>query len=225
MRVLALLLAVACACAASAAEVYQVMHVRPSRILAAVTGGKQGDRLTLYVASDVPGKTDANGLIPAGITSMKADDGASTISIEGSDQASEDMKRILALFDVAPRQIGVRIAIVSPADKSSSTTKTQILNNTPWTLQDGLTGLKITISPRINNDGGMTGQVEIAEGKKTTSVVARIKNGEFLHFKVADNGTVTVPSKGDKSKSKTPEIDITINFEIIEAPNSGPIQP
>ncbi|HWA82136.1 MAG TPA: hypothetical protein VG820_01790 [Fimbriimonadaceae bacterium] len=235
MRQFTAFLAIAAACFASGSDVYHVQHQRASKILGLVTGGRLGERVALYVAPATPGKAEPGlGLVPAGVQSVKADDVAGTITIEGTPDGSKNLQDILALFDVEPRQVGAEVLLSSPADKWTLTTKTHLQNNAPWTIEDGVTGVKLTILARINADGTLTGMLTVGEGKKARSLVARVKNKEALHLKIVDDGTLgltwgfqtisTTPAKEDK-KPKVPEIDVTIQFDIAEAPNSGPIRP
>src|SRR5579862_6550673 len=94
------------------ADVYKLQHRRPSLVLSQISGNSNpGGRL-----QEIAGKS---GLVPAG-TKLTADDAAGTITIEGRSDSIENAKQVIAMFDVAPRQVDARIAIHSAADKFDS---------------------------------------------------------------------------------------------------------
>src|SRR5689334_2070949 len=112
MRTL-LLAAVLALASAATGDTYKVEHRRPSVLLANLMGTfTPGAR-----AYEVSG----GGLVPAGVT-LKADDEASTIEIVGPAERADDVKRLLAEFDIAPHKVTAHIIVRSRLDKYESKT-------------------------------------------------------------------------------------------------------
>ncbi|MFI5386015.1 MAG: hypothetical protein ACHQ50_07825 [Fimbriimonadales bacterium] len=216
--------------------VVQLQHVRPSRMLAVISGDTRPGARVYQFPPAAPAAEGSNlGLIVQGITALTADDLAGTIAITGSQEAADEMKKVLAEFDVARRQVTVRITIKSQADKYESTCATQISNNAGWTLTDEMTGTSLQIRPRINGDGTVTGSFVIGNDAHKVNTVVRAKLKEPVKLRVADDGKVVfdspysirevLPARTASSRAGMPEVEITITFDRVVLPGQGQADP
>lgn len=209
MRALALCVFAVLAGFASA-DVYQVLHRRPSSLLGILGQGKP-QRLTRI--------SGGGGLVPNDVV-MTADDKASTITIDGPPEAVKEMMRMLAEFDIAARQVIAHITLRSKADKYESTIDVRINNNAPWSFTDGVTNANFAVSPRINGDGTVTGKFNFTGLKNVTDLVARMKGNEPLTIGLTDSRLVLK----DKKAPFDPDVEITVKFEVLGLSGAGAIE-
>lgn len=174
MRTIALAFVLTVAGLASA-DVYHVQHRRASTLLGNLLGGS-GPAVRIYEI-----KGGATPLVPEGVI-LKADDNASTITIEAPKSLVDDMGKLLGKFDVTPSKLSAHITIHSKADKYDSATDTQINNNSIFALKDQTTGLSLEISPRLNGDGTVTGSILITTASGSVRVVSRVAVDRKLLF-------------------------------------------
>jgi type II secretory pathway component GspD/PulD (secretin) len=193
---------------ASATEIYKVLNRRPSSILANLVGAS-GPKARIYEIT-----SGSAPLISAGVT-LKADDAASVILIEGDRAAAVEMARVLAEFDVKPMHVIAHVVIVSKADKYQTKCDAEIANNCPWTLEDSTVGLKLSISPRINGDGTVTGNLDISTLDAQVKMTARAGNGKAISFAFGEKGIIGSKS-GETAPNQVPPIEVTIRFEIVK---------
>jgi type II secretory pathway component GspD/PulD (secretin) len=202
------LIVLTCSGFASATEIYKVLHRRPSALLANLVGAS-GPKARIYEIS-----SGSAPLISPGVT-LKADDAASTILIEGSKDAALEMARVVAQFDVSPQHVIARVVIVSKADKYQTKCDVEIANNSPWTLDDSTLGLTLRISPRINGDGTITGHLELTSLDAHVNMATRVANGKSLTFAFGEKGIIG-NKPGEAAPDQVPPIEITIRFEIVK---------
>lgn len=211
MRVIALVLTCIAFQASALADVYQVQHRRASSIVAMVSMNPKGR--TYVVSGGV-------GLVKDGIT-LRANDEAGTITIDGPKNAVDETKRILAEFDVASAMVRVHITVKSKADKYESTTLTEIPNNQSWMLQDGVTGLMLQISPRINGDGTITGSLDFRTKDSHLGIVTRMGSGKSFTY---PQGSYGPPETKATDPTFSLPCEVTVQFELVKSPE-GKINP
>jgi hypothetical protein len=225
MRAFVLVLALGMAALVSA-DTYVVQHRRPSFILGVLTNHRTGGRVLKVVGNPT-------GLVMPGVT-MTADDKASTITIEGPTEQVQEMRRMLAEFDVEPRMVGLRLVTRNIEDKYTSETTTQLSNNSAWTIRDERAGLEITLKARINGDGTITGVFEFV-GTATKSMVLRAKNGESFTFgfdegafysqDVATKEWRRMDVNKPSDPKERPSMLVSVRFDLPNLPASGKIDP
>jgi hypothetical protein len=110
------------------------------------------------------------------------DDTRSVIKVRGSKTDIEHARTYLALFDVRPRKVSLKIEIDSLLDKSHFTSILAATNNQSYVLADPESGVKISLSPRINDDNTVSLFSATTYGDHTTSYVARLKFGATMFF-------------------------------------------
>jgi hypothetical protein len=92
------------------------------------------------------------GHVPEGLEIL-ADDLKGHLRVRGTESQIEDLKMMVALFDVAPRRISSRFKLTLPADKNFCEGTVNVGNNRPFTFSDSPSGVKVTFTIRINDDG------------------------------------------------------------------------
>ncbi len=170
-------------------------HVRPSKVLTVLRGrtvpGMWNPEPSTF--GQVPAQ---QGLIPNGVTEILADDDAKCIVVEGSTNAIEETKRLLAEFDVAPRKVAIKVLVQSPADSYESTTRSEASNNAEWSLRDGTCGLDLTMATRINGDGTLTGTFRVGSAKSPPLVTMHRPSGEATRLLIRGGVLLAVFAKG-----------------------------
>ena len=160
------------ACFASA-EQYLVKNTRASKLLGAVAGfyplhGDGPGKATLYQASG------GAGFIPEGVT-VRADDNRSLLTIDGPDKGVKELVRFLQTLDTKPMTVRIDVDLACGADKYSVHSTLEVANNATQTMTDGVLGLGITLTPRINDDGTVTVYVAVNGTDSRVQAVVRVK--------------------------------------------------
>lgn len=214
-------------------DTVEIKHRRPSALLGIMSqAGRAPDRV-YHIAGG------GGNIFPVGVT-VSADDSASTVKIEGPQNLVDQAKMIIREFDVAPRRVNAHIHISSRADKYEASTETNLENNSPWTLGDAVTKTRLTVSPRINGDGTVTGSIEIQSSSGTTQLVVRARNRQLLRLTICEDGAVVMRTddgmKGIYRNGRplgvdapitdpATSIEATISFEIAPDADHGRIEP
>jgi hypothetical protein len=115
-------------------------------------------------------------------SSIVADDARGTIEVVGSREAIASYRALAALLDVKPTPLGIEVRIVDPVGKLDRTTRTNTDSYSTWGMEDGDSGVRIRLTPVVNEDATVT---------ITANVSCRGQHSEFV---VRENlpGTVAV---------------------------------
>lgn len=211
--VLAVSLLLVSALSSFAADI-KLNFVRPSRLLAMLANGNPAGMTQVWHAvSDDPNQN----LIPHGITRVRADDKAKILRVDGDPDAVEELQRYANLFDVRPRELKVTVDFEDPLDDHKARTETTIKNNKTWGMEDGVTGYRLNVAGRINDDNTVSLYIILRKGEKERNVVVRVKHGqpveinpEMLLLKepgevkdmILQSGGKMIVGKGDASSQK-----------------------
>lgn len=134
-----------------------ILHTRPSKIV------------------KIFGKTPGRGISVEGVV-MRANDVEGTITLVGSRSGIDETKARIALFDNRPRKARIAVSISAPLNHANWNGEIETFNNIEWNGDDGATGVKLSLAPRINDDGTCTAFVKLkSEDAVTMSVVFRLK--------------------------------------------------
>jgi hypothetical protein len=163
---MALLMAV---CTGVLADDITVHRRRPSRILAVLSG-----KTTNEMVKEAQG---GQGILPDGVK-VKADDRNGVLRATGDKEALEELKRYVALFDVEPKTIHVKVTVSCLAEKYEAVTEADVWNNQTWFTKDGATDLGLTVGCRINDNGTIMLSAALPTGLLTKTIVAFMKDGE-----------------------------------------------
>jgi hypothetical protein len=230
-----------------------VLHTRPSAIIRLLKGEviapmpKAKATPPAPIRPQVAGSTmtGGQGLIPQTVTALSSDDVRSVLIITGSNQDDlNDLARTIALFDVQPTGVNLKIRMESPYDKTALTSIVEIANNHPLTISDQTAGAELSVVARVNGDRTLTIYTSINEEPSATedhkpfateAIVIRVKEFEpiLLHLDAygrfsrvlprssKNETTETPPSKG----SKVTPVDVTITPSVIDAPQQRAYDP
>ena len=132
-----------------------ILHRRPSRVL-----------------HDMPG------LILESVQAQP-DDEASTVILVGPKEDVEEVRTRFSLFDNAPRKARLAIRIESPLDHADWKGQIDMVNNAWWKGDDGATGVRLEIAPRLNDDNSCTVYLKARSADaKPISEVLRVGYGK-----------------------------------------------
>lgn len=176
-------------CAAHAEDIV-LKSTRPSTLLAVLAGGPSKGTAKI---GRLEGRD--NDLIPKGVT-LVAHDTTGKLSIEGPPSAVADVKQIIALLDIEPRQLDLSYELDSKVDHQHSKTQTNVKNNSTWSTTDGVTGITVEVRPRINDDGTISCFISASRSSQQVAFVTRLKNGQTLALKLNDLATYQVVGVG-----------------------------
>jgi hypothetical protein len=168
MRLVLLALVLFATSAIAAADAVTIKNRRPSYLLAVLDPSAKKAFWTRVELLD----SEHCALLPKGVV-LQANDEKGEITVSGPADGIDKAKAIIAAFDVKPRQVTISAKLSSRLDKYEATTTTQVDTGTEWTFRDGTLGIEVTIKPRINGDGTVTGHVSVADGSSKVTLVGR----------------------------------------------------
>jgi type II secretory pathway component GspD/PulD (secretin) len=161
------------------ADEIRINNIRPSRILAMLTGK------TKHEMVQSASYQDAQAHIPDGVK-VKADDKRGVLIAEGPKAAVEEFARLVSLFDVMPRTVTADITIDAPIEKFTGKTSTTIRNNETYTVGQDSIGLSLAITPRINDDNTVTVLIRTGQKSGGKSYVFRTKYQKVVQIVTDD---------------------------------------
>lgn len=234
MRKIATLLALLTFTTGAWAEEITIRYIRPSTLITyfaefqrADSSPFYGKTLTLRESPNaILGRLEGAeiGLVPKGVT-LVAHDSKGVLEMTGPADGIAKVKTFVALFDIAPQRVSLSLESSCKTLNADTQTKTVLLNNKKWSMEDELLRLRMTIATRVNSDATITMTVEVSRGKTTTQTMTfRVKDGESVKFYV--NDTVAIMS-GDGKPEKTlgdsqskgdidePEVVLTLRAGIV----------
>lgn len=184
------------------ADQFEAKHVAPSTILAHVSGAASG-RMWSYEGTGA-------GIIPKGIK-LRANDNRGVIEVDGPADASKQTLETLAIFDVAPQQVMLKLQAQNRYRTSS--TEATLSNNSAWTLDDEQVGVALNLTPRINSDGTITVKFAVKNASgESQRLVFRLKDGETYKLTL-QGGTLALVQEG-QNQTKSDLLEAPVDVEI-----------
>jgi hypothetical protein len=206
MRRIATLATLLLLIAGAVAEEIKVKNLRPSAVITWLVEGQLRSSY-LQDGKDVPAKParifrlegSDRGLVSKGVTLM-ARDSEGILVVEGTKEQIEELKRYIALVDVAPAQVQLDIQVSCPTINFENDTKTTVYNNHAWQMRDERADMDLTIAPRVNDDGTLTIFVKVADlADRVKTIVMRVKPSETIHLRIDHTVTFKVQKQGDSA--------------------------
>jgi hypothetical protein len=117
------------------------------------------------------------GHIPEGLEVL-ADDLKGHLRVRGTESKIEDLKMLIALFDVAPIRISNRYRLTLPADKTFCEGTVNLSNNRPFTFLDSESDVKVVLTSRAVEDRTVI-----------TFLTFEFRGGVFKHTRRVKSGT------------------------------------
>jgi type II secretory pathway component GspD/PulD (secretin) len=94
-------------------------------------------------------------LLPQGVQ-VSADDEKSVLIFRGPQKDLQYLGQTVALFDVEARKVRFDYTVTSPLDKMTFEGSITLSNNVTHTFTENGTGLKLSLTPRIHDDGSIS---------------------------------------------------------------------
>jgi type II secretory pathway component GspD/PulD (secretin) len=140
------------------------------------------DELTVEVHRQRPSKVmkwlqQGVELLPQGVQ-VSADDEKSVLIFRGSQKDLQYLGQTVALFDVEARKVRFDYTVKSPLDKISYEGSITLSSSMTHTFTENETGLKLSLTPRVNEDGSITVRVSYNYGGAVIDSVRRVKAGD-----------------------------------------------
>ena len=136
----------------------------------------------------------------------RADDVHAVLYVSGTDEEIANARQLVTMTDVARREVSVSVSIDSKIDFVRYDVSAKLLNEQQWVTSDVETKTKLTLVPRINNDG-------------TVTVTCRYQHGEEpgvdLLFRLNPEKSLEL-SKMIAKQSDSPVPEITIKASPLD---------
>jgi hypothetical protein len=147
---------------------YRAMHVAVSYLV---------ERL-MPAPESGPAKP-GSGLVPADLK-IGYDASTNTVMLSGKAEDIAHVRRYLKLFDVAPMRVELSLSGELPLLGYAYANAITVSNNGKWVLEEPARGLRVSITPRLNDDGYATLFIEHRFGESLVKTTARAKVGESI---------------------------------------------
>ena len=124
------------------------------------------------------------GLLPLEVQ-VSADDEKSVLIFRGKQKDLEFISQTVALFDISPRQARIDFTVNSPLDKLHYEGSITLSNNATHTFTETETGLKLSLTPRINDDGSITISFSYRSGGTVCDGATNVKSTDTTNLPLA----------------------------------------
>lgn len=151
---------------------------------------------------------------------LSADDTKNVIVALGPAKSLEDLKRLVALFDVAPMRLRLKVRIEVPRFGFDSTSTVTQGNNQQHLFSEPAAGFEASILPRLNDDGTVTLFVATDHRGRRDKATWKLKVGEAV--RVSAPGSATGSSEAeDLGGAAGASVTITVEEVIERTPGSN----
>ncbi len=140
-------------------QIVYIQHHRPSKFIAKMIGGP----------------SDYTGIL--GALRIRCHDERGLVVLSGTQEELFYAKRWIELFDVAPRVVELKVQMESPLDKYQVSWIVRCPNNATTDVLDLETGLRLTLRPRIAEDGQIVVLATFQAGAERSERKVRSKIG------------------------------------------------
>ncbi|MCZ7581402.1 MAG: hypothetical protein M5U21_11380 [Fimbriimonadaceae bacterium] len=156
----------------------------------------------------VPGESEPLSRCPRGIEDhwkrlapafdLSADDSKNVIVALGPAKSLEDLKRLVAMFDVAPMRLRLKVRIEVPRFGFDSTSTVTQGNNQQHLFSEPAVGFEASILPRFNDDSTVTLFVGTDHRGRHDRAIRKLKVGETLRVSAPGSATGSSGAEGIK---------------------------
>jgi hypothetical protein len=157
-------------------RVVQVKHVSAQYLYELIT-------MTGRFADETAGK----GFVPDGVK-LVVDATTNSIVAAGPEDGVRETELLLQQMDGPPRPLTIEVKGSIPSISRSIATKSEVVNNSTLTVDDGSSDTSLTIRPRVNGDGSVTVSVRGTVYGSTWSFVYRLRPGETYYVREVPRG-------------------------------------
>ena len=132
-------------------------------------------------------ETAGRGFVPDGVK-LVADARTNSIVAAGPDDSVREIELLIQQMDVPPRPLTIEVKGTIPSLSRTIATKSEVVNNSALTVDDGSSDTSLTIRPRVNGDGSVTVSVKGTVYGSTCSFVHRLKSSETYYVRIVPPG-------------------------------------
>lgn len=120
---------------------------------------------------------------------LSADDAKNVVVALGPAESIGELKRIVAMFDVAPMRLRLKVRVEVPRFGLDSTSSVTQGNNQQHVFSEPAVGFEATVIPRINDDGTVNLFVETVHRGRRDRTTGKVRVGDTLRVKAQGPAT------------------------------------
>lgn len=129
---------------------------------------------------------------------LSADDSKNVIVALGPAKSLDDLKRLVAMFDVAPMRLRLKVRIEVPRFGFDSTSTVTQGNNQQHLFSEPAVGFEASILPRFNDDGTVTLFVGTDHRGRHDRATRKLKVGDSVRVSAPGSATGSSGAEGIK---------------------------
>lgn len=158
---------------------------------------------------------------------LSADDTKNVIVALGPEKSLEDLKRLVAMFDVAPKRLRLKVRIEVPRFGFDSTSTVMQGNNQQHLFSEPAVGFEAGVMPRVNDDGMVTLFVSTDQRGRRDRVTRKLKVGETIRVSAPSSATGTSGAEDPEGTvgealSETAQLGASVTITVEERVDRTP---